>query len=88
MYDGLQSEKIRDPVMELQARRSPEVWNFVGTSFGADAGLDLCSEKVHISEGVFQLGSGTGWYVCGGGVVTKGRDKVAEVGDGVGILLG
>ena len=32
------------------------MYNFVGTSFGDDDGLDMCSEKCQSREGVFFVG--------------------------------
>ena len=39
--------------MDLYVGRSSEDYNFVGTIFVADAGMDLFSEKVQICEGCF-----------------------------------
>ena len=63
------------------------MYNFVGTIFGANYGLDLFSEssiaaRVFFSRKEVQDGGG------GGGAIKKRRDELSEFGYGFVILLG
>ena len=75
VYDMLQSGKTRYPVMEIQAGMSHEVQNFVGNSFGYDAGIDQFNEKGQSREGIlFQGKTEGGW---GGGLLMKKREGLS-----------
>ena len=53
MYGAFLSGETKDSVMDLHLRRSNKVYNFIGTSFGVDAGMDMFTKNVQSREGAF-----------------------------------
>ena len=74
MYGAFLSGETKDLVMDPYLQRSNKVYNFIGTSFGVDAGMDMFSRKVQSRDGAF-FSDGGSQGGGGGGSGTKGGVK-------------
>ena len=81
MYVACYIGETRYPLIKMQVGRNPEVYFFIGTLFGAEAGLYLFSGKGQIHKVVYLAGQ-RNRRGRGGGGVQREEGKCSVVGSG------